>query len=178
MAEQMLAGNKKIRNILLAALGAALLAAVAGFSYWFFACPCERLPGGYLLGEEVEQPVSDWTFTNQVELCQIQIRAGILPHSINLNCMATSTGELYLSCSACDGKYWSAAVQEDGRARIRLNGMVYPVSITRVQDAAEMDRAWQARIQKLQMVGGSGTTPAPADTPRAEGWWTFRVVSL
>ena len=154
-----------------------LVAALGGFSYWFFTCPCERMPGGYLLGETVAEPVADWGFANRVPLCQIQINGGILPHAINLNCMATRQGELYLSCSDCDGKHWSSVVMRDPGARIRLEGMVYPVNVTRVTDPAEMDRAWGARLEKLASVGGPGNPAPPGDTPRPDGWWTFRVES-
>ena len=95
--------------ILRIAAATVLVASLGGFSYWFFTCPCDRTPGGYLLGTEAEEPISDWSFANNVELCQIQITAGLLPHSINLNCMATFTGELYLSCSLCDGKRATAS---------------------------------------------------------------------
>ena len=133
------------------------LAAVVG---WFFYCPCERTAGGYLLGTEISEPVSDWSFANAVPLCQIQVQAGLLPHSINLNCMA-SDGELYLSCAGCDGKYWSTAVLADPTARLRLHDEIYPVTVTRVNDAATLDRAWVARAMKRGR---------PTDTPRQGGW--------
>jgi hypothetical protein len=143
---------------------------VAGFLTWFLYCPCERTSGGYLLGGEAIEPVTDWSFANDmasVPLCQIQVDAGLLPHSINLNCMADS-GELYLSCSGCDGKRWSTAVLDIPRARLRAGSVVYPVNVTRVTDPETLDRAWVARAAKLGR---------PTDTPRQDGWWSFRVVS-
>ena len=35
-------------------------------------CPCELIPGSVLFGVEVEELVSDWSFANSAELCQIQ----------------------------------------------------------------------------------------------------------
>ena len=142
----------------------------AGFLTWFLYCPCERTSGGYLLGEEASEPVTDWSFANDmaaVRLCQIQVDAGLLPHSINLNCMADN-GELYLSCSGCDGKRWSTAVLDNPQARLRAGSVVYPVTVTRVTDPETLDRAWVARAAKLGR---------PTDTRRQEGWWSFRVVS-
>ena len=52
--------------------------AVGGFLAWFFACPCDRIPGGYLFGKVIEKPVNDWSFANQVSLCQIQLMFFIL----------------------------------------------------------------------------------------------------
>lgn len=144
-----------------------LLVGTAGFFYWFFNCPCERTPGGYLIGEESQEVISDWSFTNDVQLCQIQIRAGLLPHSINLNC-ASIQGELFIGCANCQGKRWAAALTEDGRARIRINGTVYPVLARRLLDPPEMDHAWLAMNTK------SGR---PSDTPRPETWWTFHLDS-
>ena len=88
-----------------ALIGLAVIA-VGAFLTWFFTCPRGRIPGGYLFGKVTEEPVKDWSFANQVSLCQIQIST-ILPHSMNLNCMATPQGNVYLSCSNCEPKYWS-----------------------------------------------------------------------
>lgn len=143
---------------------------IAGLLTWFLYCPCERTPGGYLLGSEIAEPVTDWSFANDmaaVPLCQIQVSTGLLPHSINLNCMAAD-GELFLSCSGCDGKRWSTAVLKNPAARLRAAGNVYPVTVTRVTDPATLDRAWIARAAKR----GRST-----DAPRQDGWWSFRVVS-
>jgi hypothetical protein len=148
-------------------LVAALLLAVAALAAWFFYCPCERMPGGWLLGAEVAEPVDDWSFANDVPLCQIQVRAGILPHSINLNCMA-SQGRLFLSCAQCEGKTWSTAALADPAARLRLGDRVYPVTLERVVDDATLDEAWRARETKV------GRDP---DRPREAGWWSFEVRS-
>ena len=157
-----------------ALLGLAVIA-VGALLTWFLTCPCGPLPGGYLFGKVNEEPVKDWSFANQVSLCQIQI-SGILPHAINLNCMATQ-GNLYLSCSHCEPKYWSRGVLKDPRSRLRMNGTVYPVNLTRVTDPMEMEQAWEARVKKLQVVATAQNPAVPLGTPRPDGWWTFRVES-
>ena len=159
------------------ALAALAVISLAGFLVWFFTCPCDRVPGGVLLGAEAEAHVADWSFANDVTLCQIQISAGLLPHAINLNCMSTSTGNLYLSCSQCSTKRWSNAVLENGTARLRLNDTVYPVTLTRVMDPDELDRAWDARVTKLNTLTEPATPAPPVGTPRPDHWWSFRVVS-
>jgi hypothetical protein len=158
-----------------ALIGLAVIA-VGAFLTWFLACPCGRIPGGYLLGKVTEGPVKDWSFANQVSLCQIQISA-TLPHSINLNCMATPQGNFYLSCSNCEPKYWSRAVLKNPHSRLRINGNVYPVNLTRVTDPMEMDQAWEARVKKLQVVATPENPAVPLGTPRPDGWWTFRIES-
>ena len=166
--------RRTIRGVVLAAL---LVVPVGALLYWTVACPCDRIPGGYLVGAQASERVTDWSFANQIPLCQIQISAGILPHSINLNCMATPAGELYLSCSGCADKRWSNAAVEDGRARIRLNGTVYPVTLTRVTDPDELDRAWKARVAKLEYAATPDNPAPPAGATRPDSWWSFRVTS-
>lgn len=156
---------------------AVLVVLLIGFYGWSATCPCDRTPGAYLFGDEHAESVSDWTFANRVTLCQIQIRTGLLPHSINLNCFATASGDLYLSCSNCDGKRWSGIAASDGWARLRLDGTVYPVQLTRVLEPQELDGAWSARLDKLHSLEAPANPPAPLGTPRPDHWWSFRVVS-
>jgi hypothetical protein len=144
-----------------------LVAVAIAVAVWTVRCPCERTPGGWLLGDVVEEPVADWSFANSVQLCQIQVSRGPLPHSINLNCMA-SEGRLYLSCAGCEGKSWSTAALARPEARLRLGEAVYPVRLTRVEDPATLDEAWRARESKL------GRDP---NRPREAGWWSFLVES-
>lgn len=166
------------RNKLIAAGGILVVALVSGFLVYSSICPCDRTPGGFLFGEQADETVSDWSFANDVPLCQLQIWAGIRPHAINLNCMSTPEGELYLSCSRCTSKYWADKVEENESGVIRMNGVVYPVVINRETDSAAMDRSWAARVAKLQTYGGGQYNPKPApDAPRPDHWWTFRIVS-
>ena len=166
--------TRAIRKVALAGLVAV---PVVAFFVWFLSCPCDRTPGFILLGAEAEAPIADWSFANDVTLCQIQINAGLLAHSINLNCMSTSNGDLYLSCSQCASKRWSNAVLRNSVAKLRLNETVYPVTVTRELDPAALDRAWSARLAKLQNVSSDINSAAPLDTPRPDGWWSFHVVS-
>jgi hypothetical protein len=159
--------------VTLAAGGLAVLA-IAAFATWFFMCPCERTPGAYLHGEQAEAAVADWGFANEVPLCQIETRSGILPHAINLNCAADQQGQLFLSCSQCEGKRWSTAALENPAARIRLNGVVYPITLRRLGSASELDHAWRVRAEKLAGLNGSTLDQVP---PRPDHWWSFEVTS-
>ena len=152
------------------------LLVIAGLG-WSMTCPCDFTPGGLLFGDRADEQITDWSFANDVSLCQIQVSNGLLPYSINLNCMATSAGELYLSCSRCDTKRWAGVVVGNGRAKMRLDGIVYPVTATRVMDPDELDRAWVARIDKLQIHSTPINPAVPVGTPRPDRWWSFRVVS-
>jgi len=131
------------------------------------ACPCGPLPGVALWGDLSRQPVEDWGLANEVPLCQLQVRNGILPQSINLNCMSVD-GDLFVSCSSCAEKRWSAIAVDHPQGRIRVDGVVYPVLFKRLLDSTELDRAWQARSKKLKL--------APAKT-RPDDWWSFQLTS-
>lgn len=145
-----------------------LLAVIVAAAAWFFTlCPCERTPGSYLWGEEITTPVTDWSMANEARLCQIEVN-GIIPWSVNLNCMAAPDGNLYLSCARCDGKRWSTLALADPTGRIRIGDKVYPVSLTRVTDPETLDLAWNARADKLSRER----------QPRPDHWWSFRLASI
>lgn len=158
-----------------------VVVAVIGGGYWALQCPCAGVPGFVLLGDEHREPVRGWSFANDVTLCQVQIQAGWLPHSVNLNCMSTPSGDLFLSCSVGTRKYWCQHVGADHPGRLRLNGEVYPVVLNRVTDPVALDAAWAARVKKLQRpevqaVQPPGATPTP-DAKRPDTWWSFQVRS-
>ena len=133
--EQVIENKSNVKLILGGSAACVLVAGVIGFLIYSSICPCDRTPGGFLFGDSSDGQVNDWSFANNVELCQLQIYAGIRPHSINLNCMATPEGEMYLSCSVCDMKYWAAKVGENERGVMRLDGVVYPVYLNRITDS-------------------------------------------
>lgn len=156
-----------------------VVAGAVAVGVWTNTCPCDRTPGFMLLGPSAPAPVADWHFANDIPLCQLQVTAYGLPHAINLNCMSTADGRLFLSCSVCDTKFWAKHVAPGSAARLRLNGTVYPVTLTRVLDDPTLDLAWRARVDKLQTWGtetGVNARPKP-DAPRPPRWWSFEVRS-
>ena len=184
-AERGTAGRQSmtVKKILLGIAATLTLVVVAGGVVWTMNCPCETTPGFVLLGDTHDAPVADWSFANDVSLCQIQIGIWLRPHSVNVNCMATPEGDLFISCSAGAGKYWCPRVGEDHPGRLRLDRVVYPVALNREMDQSVLDRAWAARLRKLQdprvqaRQPGGGGAPPPLDAPRPDNWWSFRVVS-
>jgi hypothetical protein len=178
MAETQVTRKTTHTRMILVGLVALLIVLAGGVAVWTTTCPCNRTPGFMLLGDMQETPVTDWNFVNDIPLCQIQIYVGIMPHAVNLNCMATPDGQLYLSCSACEGKFWGRNVADNEHGRLRLNGRVYPVVFTRVTDVAELDRAWAARVKKLQVYGEEPYNPTPPpDAKRPPTWATFHLRS-
>ena len=133
---------------------------------YFFACPCETVPGGSLRGQAVENRVQDWSFVNDrgaVPLCQIEVDFPVA-RSMNVNCMALE-GSLYVSCSRCADKKWAARALTHPDGRVQVAGKVYPISYRRILPESDLDRVWRARAGKL------GRAPSP----RPEHWWSFHL---
>jgi hypothetical protein len=167
-----------VKKLVIGVAATLIVVAAAGVGVWTTTCPCNRIPGFVLLGEVHQGAVNDWHFANDVPLCQIQIDAGWRPHSVNLNCMSTADGRLFLSCSVATTKYWCQKVGNDHPGRLRLNGIVYPVVLNRVTDPAMLDEVWSARVKKLQVHGGGPYNAKPApDAKRPATWWSFEVRS-
>ena len=171
-----------MKKVLLGVGATLALVVLAGGVAWTVTCPCDGTPGFVLLGDSPDGPVTDWSFANDVSLCQIQIGIMLRPHAVNVNCMATPDGNLYISCSFGDNKYWCPRVGEDHAGRLRLDGIVHPVVLNREMDQAALDRIWAARIRKLQKPAvqarqPGGGAPPPLDVPRPDSWWSFHVTS-
>lgn len=165
--------NRTLTRMVFIALIALMVAAALAYYIYSLSCPCDRTPGGVLFGERINEQITDWSIVNDVELCQLQIAAGIRPHSLNLNCWATPEGELYVGCMSCENKYWGYQVAPNENGFIRIAGRVYPVTLNRIEALDEMDQIWRSRFFKLRH---RSSEPVP-ETPRAEGWWAFSVVS-
>ena len=142
-----------------------LVFAITGLAVYVNSCPCERVPGLWLTGTEVAETQEDWSFVNEVGLCELEVRSW-RAHSITLNCMS-SRGDLFISCSRCEGKYWSGVALENPEAVLRIGRRLYPVSLARITDPNGLDRARQARAAKLKRD----------DVARPDHWWTFQLAS-
>ena len=59
------------KTILLGVAATLVLVIVGGGGVWTMMCPCETTPGFVLLGDSHADPVTDWSFANDVSLCQI-----------------------------------------------------------------------------------------------------------
>ena len=62
--------TESLKTLLVAAITIAVIGLVMTF---VVRCPCERMPGTVLFGSQVSAPVSDWSFANDVRLCQSRV---------------------------------------------------------------------------------------------------------
>ena len=98
--------------------------------------PLGPLPGGALDGELAASPPTDWSFSDAHTTIQLEVRLAD-PYSVNLWCTATG-GRLYVGSGGGASSVWAAALLEDGRAHIRIDGVLYPVVATHVTNDPEI----------------------------------------
>ncbi len=132
--------------------------------------PIGPLSGGPLIGELVVEPVSDWSFTDDVPLIQVETRPEF-PHSVTTFCLGTGN-RLYVPARNPQGKRWVRYALENPRVRVRIGDRIYLRRAVLVTDPAERRRAGDALIAKYEL-------PVPEDAEEAErlrsNVWLFRM---
>ena len=106
--------------------------------------PFLLLPGGELEGPVAETP-DDWAFTDEVSTIQVETRPED-PYSINIWAVALDDS-LYLHAGE-NRAAWVEILEQDPRARVSVEGTLYEVAASRVEDAAEFFRFAYAYQQK------------------------------
>ena len=104
-------------------------------------------------------------------------RSATCPCEMNVTCMVTPEGELFISCSRGAEKYWCGQVGQDESWRLRLPVAICPVVLNRVVDRATLDRAWVARVSTLQVHNPSDAPVSASGAARPESWWSFEARS-
>ena len=136
-------------------------------------CPLGPLPGGHLRGDVHSQPITDWTFVEDTETCQLETNPDD-PHSVNTWCTGWQ-GSLYVPTSMILGpvvpseREWVRNVEGDPEVRIRITGTVYELDATQVTDDAEYAGAISALETKYQ------DEIDPADRDPEREIWLFRL---
>ena len=105
--------------------------------------PHDRMPGLWLKGNLVTTPVSDWSFTDQVETVNVQTNTWYgIPHSVTTYCVSYN-GQLYLTSVYPagvvypNGRNWNSNVARDPHVRIKIGNNVYERVLSYVTDPAE-----------------------------------------
>jgi hypothetical protein len=112
--------------------------------------PHDRVPGLWLKGNVVTWPVSDWSFTENIPVIQIQTQTPyLLPHSVNINCLDYN-GELYLVSVYPAGTRhsWNENVMRDPHVRLKIGDQIYERSVSLVTDRAVQEGVLEARHKK------------------------------
>lgn len=155
-------------------IGIGLAAVAAGFGAAYFAGAIEPSaagrPGLLLRGEVVAEPVSDWSFSADDPLVELESRAPWgLAHSVTVVC--ASTGEqLYVPSVYEPGDGWPEArrwnrnVVADPNVRIRISGKLYERRAVLVEGEAERAAAFAAFASKYPRWAEWHAAP-PAERP-------------
>lgn len=133
--------------------------------------PQDRRPGLWLRGEAVTAPVSDWSFTDDVELIFVETRTWYgIPHSVTTVCVAHD-GALYVPSVYLEGgefpdaRAWNRHVVRDPRVRVEIEDRIYERKAVLVEDDTEYDAVLAAFGRKSEFWKGLGELPA-AERPR------------
>jgi hypothetical protein len=143
-----------------------------------FGCgPLGPIPGNWLRGELVTEPVQDWSFTDDYFEIQVETRGNWLPHSVTTICMAVGP-HLYVPARRGGVKTWVANLIKDPRARIRIGGQVYERTAVRVMEGEELGPAALALLRKYYGVEADAATfltETPAEDDDRVDLWVFRM---
>ncbi len=144
------------------AVGFALLMVTILVLYLNRSDPFGTIPGKRLRGEEVTEPIDDWSFAQQHRRVNVEVRPSD-PYSVNAGYFVHER-VLYVSSSK---SRWAQFMLQDPNVRVRFGDKLYRVRATRMEDPADLEQARQAYSDKN-----------PRRTPEqiAERWF-FRLES-
>jgi hypothetical protein len=129
--------------------------------------PLGAVPGGKLVGGTlVAEPVADWSFAAPVKEIELQLASQSISRT---TWILVDQGKAYVPASTVmpPGKTWHKRALEDGRAILRIAGKRYPVTLTKVDDAAQ-----QAALREV----AKAKYPPPPGTAGGDVWF-FAVTS-
>lgn len=154
--------------------------------------PIEPMQGGpFKTGEIIETPVEDWSFAAanpvafELEGFGTSRMAGYIMHE----------GEAYMTCDLgfiwsrlepgmqkfmlrimYTFKHWHIDAVEDGRARLRIDGKIYPVMFSKVEDP-ELNQQLRTVLeaQARTYFAPMELPPAPVEAPN--DIWFFKMES-
>jgi hypothetical protein len=127
------------------------------------ACPLGPLAGGRLRGDVQRGEVRDWSFVSDVEQCQLETNPAD-PHSVNTWCAGKGSA-LYVPTSMIYGplspseRDWVRNVLADPRVRVRVDGVVYERTATRV-DAEDEYAAARSLLERKYELDPDALDPA------------------
>ena len=130
--------------------------------------PIGPFPGGRLQGEVEPGPVSDWSFSDEHQLIQLETRPGF-PHSITTICF-THNGKLYVPAAGGADKKWPYYVLADPSVKVRIDGRVYLGRATRISDTKLRDALIESAGRKYSRI-------AERSAEQLANVWVFRIDS-
>ncbi len=116
--------------------------------------PHDRRAGQWLHGEVVSTPVSDWSFSNNIDEIFVETATWYLvPHSVTTT-VVTSDGTLYVPSLYYEGgeypseRFWNRNIARDADVRLKIGDKIYPRTAALVTDPDERVRVLAAFAAK------------------------------
>ena len=116
--------------------------------------PQDRRPGLWLSGELVEAPVTDWSFTDEIQEIFVETRTWYgFRHSVTTVCVA-HRGTLYVPSVYFEGgefpdaRFWNRNVVRDPRVRLKIAKRIFERKAVVVEDPAERSEVLAAFARK------------------------------
>jgi hypothetical protein len=105
-----------------------------------------RAPGLWLRGKPVAAPVTDWSFTGQIQAVKVQTETPfLLPYSVSAWC-AVYNGNLYLT--SYRGRRWVEDIIRDPHVRLKIGDQLFDRTFSLVNDPSEKAAVLQAKGRK------------------------------
>ena len=130
------------------------------------------IPGGHLDGEEVTEPVTDWSFMKEHRLVAFEVRPSD-PYSVNTSCFLHE-GVLYVRSSprfplkqirqviwGSGESHWAQLLIEDPSMRLKVADKIYNVRATPIEDRALVREIYENQIR--DRGGATVLTPEEAE---------------
>jgi hypothetical protein len=110
-----------------------------------FGCgPVWMLPGGVLPGA-VQAAPDDWTFSDDVEIVQLETRPGD-PYSVNV--WGVGIGESFYVAAGDPANAWAQELAQNPDVRLKVGESLFELRAVRVDDADEIDACLAALKRK------------------------------
>ena len=124
--------------------------------------PSDQRPGLWLTGDQVIEPVTDWSFTENHQEIFVQTRTPyLIPHSVTTYC-AVYDGDLYVFSAYYQGgvfpdeRGWNRNVMRDPRVRLKIGDRLFVQTLSHVTDAETREAVHASAVAKYQQWSSPG----------------------
>lgn len=104
--------------------------------------PSDERPGLWISGEVSHEPVTDWSFTDDIREILIETRTWyFLPHSVTIWCVSID-GDLYVGASSPDypkERLWIRNARRDPNVRLKIADKIYERRLELVEGQEQTD---------------------------------------
>ena len=116
--------------------------------------PKDTSPGFWLSGDILSEPITDWSFTNEIKEIFVETQTPyFLPHSVTTYC-GVYEEKFYLFSAYYEGgefpyaRRWNQNVMRDPSVRLKIDGNIYEQNLSFVSDESEKVPIHRAFVDK------------------------------